>query len=298
MAKELGMQPRSLIENIPSPSQQWKASVREWVQSLHAKKFGGRATPTAAEPLVPTVAADRPKAAVVEFRNREHPWPDRPQVPDLIVDLNDDFDESRERRGPPDESDIAETTSQMIRRQYLFRWGAQSVAIAMSRLPEVRRVAAFGAIAQPLRMQVPRFGQFRRYRIEVAHECADIDLAVWLDDFSRLKELKRALAEGLRPLQDTPYGGIAHHQVDLHVFDAASGLYRGRVCIFGQCPKPGKRECLVPNCGEKPFLQQFDDYHFNDARFEREPKVCSTAPTAFWSGRREWKTRNRRPSSN
>src|ERR1022692_2048270 len=88
----------------------------------------------------------------------------------------------------------------MFRRQYLYRWGAQSVAIAMSRLPEVRRVAAFGAIAQPLRMQVPRLGQYRRYRIEVPHECADLDLAVWLDDFSRLKELKRALAEGLRPL--------------------------------------------------------------------------------------------------
>ena len=161
----------------------------------------------------------------------------------------------------------------MIRRQYLYRWGAQFVAIAMSRLPEVRKVAAFGAMAQPLRMQVPRFGQYGRYRIEVPHECADLDLAVWLDDFSRLKELKRALAEGLRPLQDTPYGGIAHHQVDVHVFDAARGRYRGRVCIFGQCPKPGKRECRVPNCGEKPFLQQFDDYHFNDARFEREPKV-------------------------
>ena len=288
-AKELGMQPRSLIKNIPSPSQQWKVPVREWVRSLHAKKFGVQAAAvppanppvsTAAELVVPTVAAQpvaRPQAAepqrVVEFRNREHPWPDRPQVPDLIVDLNDDFDESWERRGPPDESDIAETTSRMIRRQYLYRWGAQSVAIAMSRLPEVRKVAAFGAIAQPLRMQVPRFGQYRRYRIEVPHECADLDLAVWLDDFSRLKELKRALAEGLRPLQDTPYGGIAHHQVDLHVFDAAGSLYRGRVCIFGQCPKPGKRECRVPNCGEKPFLQQFDDYRFNDARFEREPKV-------------------------
>jgi hypothetical protein len=279
-AKELGMQPRSLIKNIPSPSQQWKVSVRAWVRSLHAKKFGVRATPPAAPPVAPPAAAQPaagPKAAerqpVVEFRNREHPWPDRPRVPDLIVDLNDDFDEPWEQHGPPDESDIAETSSRMIRRQYLFRWGAQSVAIAMSRLPEVRKVAAFGAIAQPLRMQVPRFGQYRRYRIEVPHECADLDLAVWLDDFSRLKELKRALGEGLGPLQDTPYGGIAHHQVDVHVFDAGSGLYRGRVCIFGQCPKPGKRECWVPNCGEKPFLQQFDESHFNDARFEREPKV-------------------------
>jgi hypothetical protein len=259
-AKELGMQPRSLIKNIPSPSQQWMASVRLWVHSLHAKKFGVRAAatppaappvaPTAAELVVPTVAAQpvtSPKAAepqrVAEFRNREHPWPDRPRVPDLIVDLNDDFDESWERRGPPDESDIAETTSRMFRRQYLYRWGAQSVAIAMSRLPEVRKVAAFGAIAQPLRMQVPRFGQYRRYRIEVPHECADLDLAVWLDDFSRLKELKGAPAEGLRPLQDTPYGGIAHHQADLHVFDAASGLYRGFAC-FRRRQRPLSRTSL------------------------------------------------------
>ena len=281
------MQPTSLIKNIPSPSQKWKAPVRDWVRMLHAKKFGQRASaaPAAARPVVPPAAAQpvaRPKAAapprVVEFRNREYPWPDRPPVPDLVVDLNvvypnDDFDEPWEDPGPPDESDIADTTSRMIRRQYLFRWGAQSVAIAMSRLPEVRKVAAFGAIAQPLRMQVPRFREYRRYRIEVPHECADTDLAVWLDDFSRLKELKRALTEGLRPLQDTPYGGIAHPQVDVHVFDASSGLYRGRVCIFGQCPKPGKRECRVPDCGEQPFLQQFDDYHFNHARFGREPKV-------------------------
>lgn len=282
-AKELGMQPRSLIKNIPSPSQQWKAPVREWVRSLHAEKFGARAAapPNATEPVAPGPAAPQPVSPsaagkpprVVEFRNREFPWPDRPDVPDLLVDLNDGFEDMWERRGPPDEADIAETTSRMIRGQYLYRWGAQSVAIAMSRMPEVRKAAAFGAVAQPLRMQVPRFGDYRRYRIEVPHECADLDLAVWLDDFSRLKELKRALADGLRPLQDSPYGGIAHHQVDVHVFDAASGRYRGRVCIFGQCPKPGKRECLVPNCGEKPFLQQFDDSHFNDARFEREPKV-------------------------
>jgi len=280
-AKELGIGPRSLIKNIPSPSQQWKAPVNEWVRGLHARKFGERAAQetSAAKLAMPTPPAEPPvhsKSAepprVVEFRNPEYPWPDRPDVPDRIVDLNDEHD-PWDRPGPPDETEIAENTSLMIRKQYLFRWGAQSVAIAMSRLPEVRKVAAFGAIARPLRMQVPRFSKFRRYKIEIPHECADIDLAVWLDHFSRLKELKRALSEGLKPLQDTPYGGIAHHQVDVHVFDGVSGLYQGRACIFGQCPKPGRRECRVPNCGEKPFLQQFDDYRFNDARFEREPKV-------------------------
>ena len=58
----------------------------------------------------------------------------------------------------------------------------------------------------------------------------------------------------------------------MHIFDA-SGPYRGRVCVFGQCPKAGKLECLVPNCGEKPFLRQLDNYHFNGDKFERAPKV-------------------------
>ena len=39
MAKELGFAPRSLIKNIPSPSQPWKASVRDWVRGLYEKKM-------------------------------------------------------------------------------------------------------------------------------------------------------------------------------------------------------------------------------------------------------------------
>jgi hypothetical protein len=35
MAKELGFQPKSLIKNIPSPSQQWKQPVSERVRSLY-----------------------------------------------------------------------------------------------------------------------------------------------------------------------------------------------------------------------------------------------------------------------
>lgn len=40
MAKELGMTPKSLLKNIPSPSQQWKAPVKVWVHELYEEKFG------------------------------------------------------------------------------------------------------------------------------------------------------------------------------------------------------------------------------------------------------------------
>ena len=40
MAKELGIQPRGLIKNIPAKSQPWKAPVGEWIRDLYAKRFG------------------------------------------------------------------------------------------------------------------------------------------------------------------------------------------------------------------------------------------------------------------
>lgn len=42
MAKELGMAPRSLIKNRPTPQQQWKAPVKWWIRDLYAKKFPDR----------------------------------------------------------------------------------------------------------------------------------------------------------------------------------------------------------------------------------------------------------------
>lgn len=39
MAKELGLNPRSLIKNIPNPKQKWKIPVREWIEQMYAKRF-------------------------------------------------------------------------------------------------------------------------------------------------------------------------------------------------------------------------------------------------------------------
>ncbi len=43
MAKELGMPPRSLIKNIPSRSQQWKAPVHVWVRDLYEERMAKQA---------------------------------------------------------------------------------------------------------------------------------------------------------------------------------------------------------------------------------------------------------------
>jgi hypothetical protein len=35
MAKEMGLNPRSLLKNIPGPSQRWKAPVRNWIRDMY-----------------------------------------------------------------------------------------------------------------------------------------------------------------------------------------------------------------------------------------------------------------------
>ena len=50
MAKEIGMSPKSLMKNNPSPAQRWKLPVKNWIRELHEKRFGRRA---AAHPEMP-----------------------------------------------------------------------------------------------------------------------------------------------------------------------------------------------------------------------------------------------------
>ncbi len=38
MAKEMGLNPRSLIKNIPSKSEQWKSPVKEWIREMYQKR--------------------------------------------------------------------------------------------------------------------------------------------------------------------------------------------------------------------------------------------------------------------
>ena len=39
MAKEMGLNPKSLIKNIPTKSEQWKAPVKEWLHEIYDKRM-------------------------------------------------------------------------------------------------------------------------------------------------------------------------------------------------------------------------------------------------------------------
>jgi hypothetical protein len=45
MAKELGLSPSSLIKNIPSSKQPWKAPVEHWVRGIHQRRYGSKPRP-------------------------------------------------------------------------------------------------------------------------------------------------------------------------------------------------------------------------------------------------------------
>ena len=81
----------------------------------------------------------------------------------------------------PSRADIERQNGYLIKRQQDFRHAADAVTQAFIKRPEVKKVALFGSVAQPLWREVPRFSPYRRYRIEVLHECKDVDLAVWLN---------------------------------------------------------------------------------------------------------------------
>ncbi|MGH2704523.1 MAG: hypothetical protein ACRDJ4_05325 [Actinomycetota bacterium] len=40
MAGEMGLYPRSLIKNIPSPKEPWKAPGEDWIREVHEGGWG------------------------------------------------------------------------------------------------------------------------------------------------------------------------------------------------------------------------------------------------------------------
>jgi hypothetical protein len=155
---------------------------------------------------------------------------------------------------------IEEQNRIMLARQREFRIAADVVARAWTDFPEIRAIAVIGSVAKALWKEVPRFREFRQQRIEVWHECGDLDLALWIDSQHRLGELRRKRDRALREAYEAGVGsGVVGHQVDVFLFEPQSNRYLGRLCSFGHCPN-GKPACLVPGCGAIRFNRHFADF--------------------------------------
>lgn len=148
----------------------------------------------------------------------------------------------------------------LLERQRQFRLAADIVAEAWMGFPEVWAISVIGSVAKPLWKEVPRFEEFRREGVEVWHECGDLDLALWIESQHRLGELRQAAERALRRAHETGAGmSVVGHQLDVFLFEPVSDRHLGRLCSFNQCPK-GKRDCLVPGCGETPFNKRIADF--------------------------------------
>jgi hypothetical protein len=155
---------------------------------------------------------------------------------------------------------IEEQNRFMLARQREFRIAADVVAKAWAGFPEVQAVAVIGSVATVLWKEIPRFREFRQQRIEVWHECGDLDLALWIDSQHGLGELRRKRDRALREAYEAGVGSsVVGHQVDVFLFEPQSDRYLGRLCKFSHCPN-GKPECLVPGCGAVPFNRHFADF--------------------------------------
>lgn len=151
---------------------------------------------------------------------------------------------------------IAEQNSILLRRYRNFRIVADLVVKAWRQHPDVVAVSLAGSVAHKPWKEVPRFEPYRRKRIELWHECGDLDLAVWLSGTRDLNALRKALAKAVSSFRDELGGGVASHQVEAFLLDSRSNKYLGHLCQFSRCPKPGKWQCMVPGCGSKPFLRR------------------------------------------
>jgi len=155
---------------------------------------------------------------------------------------------------------IEDQNSLMLKRQHDFRLAADVVTDAFMRFEEIEAVAVIGSVAKPLWKEIPRFSDFRRARIEVWHECKDLDLAVWLSRLDRLEELRRARNLSLRDAYAAGAGpSVAAHQAEVFLFEPGSDRYIGRLCNFNACPK-GKRDCAAPGCGAVPFNKVIEGF--------------------------------------
>jgi hypothetical protein len=167
---------------------------------------------------------------------------------------------------------IEEQNRYLVEQQRQFRLAADIVTRAWTAFAEVQAIAVIGSVARPLWKEIPRFPEFRREGIEVWHECRDLDIALWVTSQHRLGELRRAAGRALREAYEAGKIslGVVGHQLDVFLFEPCSDRYLGRLCWFNSCPK-GKRECLVPGCGETPFNQRVDGF---------EPHADLLAPSA------------------
>ena len=257
IAKEMGLNPHSLIKNIPSKSEPWKLPVTDWIHELYQKRQEKSARKKARRAQTAATCPDDDA---------------RPLPEDYSGYLENEDPIFREGERYLDQKRIRDENRAMLRRQEQFHLAAQYITGRLADIPEVQKVVLFRSVVSPLEKEIPRFREFRRAGIAICHACQDVDMAVWVSDLGCLKAIQKARSQGLIDLLAEKHIGVAHHQVDIFLMPSRTNRYLGRLCIFGSCPK-GKDTCRVAGCGEPKFLQQHEGFTFAPDILDRDISV-------------------------
>ena len=158
---------------------------------------------------------------------------------------------------------IDEQNRYLVARQHEFRIAADIVTAVWSGFAEVEAVAVIGSVAKPLWKAVPRFREFRREKIEVWHECGDLDMALWVSSQHQLDKIRSAASVALmKAVTDRTDCRVSSTQIDVMLFQPGNNAYLGRLCRYSHCPK-GKIDCFVPGCGTIAFNKLVPDFKPN-----------------------------------
>jgi hypothetical protein len=249
MAKQLGLSPRALMKNRPSPSQKWKAPVKQWIRDLHVKRFGQKNPSQNSKPKPPPKRRPSP--------HLDDPWddPDRfrsdmgvllPSIEfDLALQLQLDDPEWQNLR--------------LGRRQKNLCWTATALTVGLREMPVVDRITLFGSVAHALRNSVDLPWDVP----ESIMICHTLNLALWVTDPSEhtLATLALITRQTLASLADIERIAFCEERLELLVLQARTNQFLGR---------------LSPSTSEVPALEVPADY-----LFQLEPLVEPQAVLLF-----------------
>lgn len=181
----------------------------------------------------------------------------------------------------PSEVEIHRANQESLRRRDNFMCAAKYVAMEFSRIAAVQRVVLFGSVSAPPYKESYFRALNENTGAEVYHSCADIDLAVWIDDMQSIVDLRRARMNALSRLMSEKGIGVAHHQLDVFILNKRDDCYLGRLCIFRKCPA-GKYVCGVDGCGTPNYLRIHEGFTFYMSTMESSyPKCLFERPVAI-----------------
>jgi len=87
------------------------------------------------------------------------------------------------------EKEFEEDNRRNIKKHKDFRIAAEYVADLIKKIPGVVKIVLFGSVASLLEKEYSRFRKYKRFGKEMYHECKDVDLAVWVNDFYCLNQI-------------------------------------------------------------------------------------------------------------